>query len=337
LESVDYACLSLAVLLFIGATAHAADAAPDAALSADAGAAAVSGARFETADGSAAEDIPSNVAVNDPGRVVARVGNDTIRQEDLLDWVRANPKAYSTFGAQWGRIAVLHEVIKESLLNAAAEDAFADDPDAQDLSETALQLRYRRKFLTPSRTVTEQELRAFYEQNRARFGIPPMVRVRELFFPKPPVGDADPTRATAWSVYEQLQSGASIADFVKDHAVDYPSRQAGGDRGYLSVVERPQLGQLAETMAAGDISEPIELDSGFSIVQLLDRRSGVAAPFEAVRSAVERALIMEREGDLIADFLATQARDRGVEILLPEYADAWTGVTPEPSTNESKD
>jgi parvulin-like peptidyl-prolyl isomerase len=287
--------------------------------------------------GSAADGAAASVLDDEGQRVVARVGGDPIRLEDLLDWARENPLAFNTFGSQWGRNAVLHQLIKHALLSAAAEAAFAEDPDAKGLSEGALQARYQRRFLTPSPVVTEDELRAFYTQHQARFGIPPMVRTRELFFQKPAIGAAGDPRAQAWSVYEQLLAGASIEEFAAQYAPDQASRRAGGDRGFLSVNERPQLGELTETMAVGDISEPFELTTGFSIVQLLDWRSGVAAPFDAVRDDVERALMAEREGDLIADFLTAQAREVGVEILLPEYADAWPSLLPESTGTDSND
>ena len=81
---------------------------------------------------------PADTAIaDDEGRhVVARVGDEPIRLDDLLDWVRNNPTAYNTFGAQWGRNAVLHRLIKQRLLGAAATEAFADDPAARDFRRT---------------------------------------------------------------------------------------------------------------------------------------------------------------------------------------------------------
>ena len=182
--------------------------------------------------------------------------------------------------------------------------------------------------------MTDDQLQAFYESHRAQFGIPPMARIRELFFPHPPIGVSEDARATAWAVYEQLRNGASIEDLAAEHGADEVSRRAGGDRGFISLVERPQLAEITADMAPGAFSEPVELTTGYSIVQLVDRRDGIAAPFDAVRDAVERALVAEREGDLIADFLTAQTRARGVEILMPEYAAAWPSLAAEsPSSN----
>jgi hypothetical protein len=290
-------------------------------------------AASEPAEGDVAphtDGPPADVPSDDAQLVVAMVNGEPIRLNDLFNAVREDPVAYRNFPTQWGRNEVLHRLIKRKLLTAAAREAFADDPDAKDVPDDRLRNRYQRRFLSPSTEVSESELRAFYTENKARFGIPPMARIRELFFPKTAIGTPSDPRATALSVHEQLVAGASFEEFAKEHGPDHRSRQAGGDRGFLSLVDRPQLQELAEELADGDISKPFELTTGFSIVQLLERRSGVAAPFDAVRDEVEQALIAERRGDLIAEFLTTQARELGVEILVPEYAEAWPSLPLEP-------
>lgn len=325
--------LSALALLLLGCAAVQADPAPDALPAA----AAVPPATVGSPGATGSDDDAARASADDPQQIVAQVGDAPIRLEDLLDWVRGNPTAFSTFGARWGRVAVLNEVIKESLLDAAAAEAYADDPAALSLPAPVLRARYRRQFLSPALEISDDVLRAFYDEHRARFGIPPMVRIRELFFPKPAMDDPAQARATAWSVYEQLLAGASIDELAREHAPDLPSRAAGGDRGFVSVIERPQLAELTADMAIGSISEPFELPTGYSIIQLLDRRSGVAAPFDAVRSVVKGALIAEREGDLIEEFLNAQARAHGVEILLPEYAEAWPSLPPAPPANQLND
>lgn len=286
-------------------------------------------AMTEKPEGAAGTD---ETGAEDPRhRPVARVGDETIRLSDLFYWVRKHPNELQSFGVQWGRDVVLGRIIRSTLLAAAATEHFADDPAHSGESVAKLVNRYRARFLTPPADVGDDELRTFYEAHIDDFGIPPMVRVRELFFPKTTDGvegkisDASvaAARSQAEAVYRELQAGAPFEQFAAEFAPDEPTRALGGDRGFLSLPERPMLAQVTADMSPGDISEPVELDSGFTIVKLLDRRAGVPAPFEEVRGLVARRVLERRRDALVADFFERESERRGVEILLPKFAGAW--------------
>ena len=260
-------------------------------------------------------------------RPVARIGQALIRYSDLWYWVRKNPNSLTTFGSQAGRDTVLNTLIKGQLLGAAADERFAGDP-AEMAKPAAEKIRsFRRRYLATPSDISDAERHAYYDHHVAELGIPPMLRIRELFFPTSANGSPQAARAQAAAVQAELKAGASFEGLAAKYAPDYPSKLAGGDRGFLSIVDRPLLGDLTATMAPGDISDPVELPEGFSILQFIDRRAAVPATFDEVDAEIKRRVLAEREAALLDQFYLAEARKRGVEILVPDFANAWPSST----------
>ncbi|MCH5376453.1 MAG: peptidyl-prolyl cis-trans isomerase [Planctomycetes bacterium] len=262
---------------------------------------------------------------------VARVGDQTIYLSDLFAWTRRNPNYLKDFGTQRGRNVVLHQLIKSTLLAGAASEYFADDPELADKTLSEKVTRYKIRFLTPKSEPSDEDLRSHYAKHIDEFGIPPMVRIRELFVVKAPDESVEATRERAAQLEQKLQQGKPFEDLAAQYAPDYPSQLAGGDRGFLSILERPQLGELTAQMSPGEISKPVELTDGFSIVQFVDRRAAVPADFDQIRKAVAGSLMAERQSEMLAAFYKKEASRRGVTILESTFDDAWreSGTTAE--------
>lgn len=256
---------------------------------------------------------------------VATVGNATITREDLWNWVRANPQYLSVFGSQWGQSVALTGLIEDRLLRHAAIAAFpAKDDMPANIAQARAVRQYKKKYLTPDpKGATTGALQTYYEKNRDHFGIPPMVRVRELFFPAVDEASMNEAWVQGDVVHKKIIGGQSIESFADRFAPDYPSQKKGGDRGYISLTDRPELARVTASMDLGDISEPVQLPTGVAIIQLLGRRDAVPAAYEDVQDIVRRHFIRAEQQSLKREFFTSESKRQGVRILLPEYRQAW--------------
>ncbi len=257
---------------------------------------------------------------------IASIGQTSVTREELWDWVRANPRYLSVFGAQWGQSAALTGLIKDRLLLDAALNAFPAKPDEPPLVAQRRALsQYRAAHLSPKPEIaTPDALRGHYERNLDRFGIPPMIRVRELFFPAVDDASLAAARTEANAVYDEIKAGAAMEDFAERFAPDYPSKRNGGDRGYRAATRRPQLQRVTESLEVGQVAPPIELPTGVAIIQLLGRQDGVPASFDDVQDAVRQHFLATKRSDLETNFYRAEGKRRGITILAPEYKQAWT-------------
>ena len=237
---------------------------------------------------------PDGDSEMDSSIVIARVGDRSLTFEDLWEWVRSNPNLLASFGVQAGKTAALHSLINATLAEEAARQAFPDlmnSGDPAQRQQAFLKLRRERVPVPSPNDLTREQLKAYYDDHIDAFGIPPMARTRELFFQAARDGSLAEARRKAQEVYEKLEDGVPLAQFAPEHAPDFPSKQAGGDMGFRPLLGRPKLTEVVDSLEPNQISEPVDLGTGIAIVQLLDRRNAVPAPFEAVLPSVRQSLI----------------------------------------------
>jgi parvulin-like peptidyl-prolyl isomerase len=108
------------------------------------------------------------------------------------------------------------------------------------------------------------------------------------------------TREMAESLREQLIDGADFAEIARMYSIDTSSRPAGGDLGWfpMGYLLVPEVEAVAFDLQPGELSEVIESDLGFHIVQTIERGEQPLAP-DALRllreAAVMEWLVAQRE------------------------------------------
>ncbi len=77
---------------------------------------------------------------------------------------------------------------------------------------------------------------------------------------------------TAQDLYNQLQDGESFAELAAEYSTDTFSGEQGGDLGWFGAgMMTPPFESAAFELEIGEISEPVETDFGFHIIQLLGK------------------------------------------------------------------
>jgi hypothetical protein len=166
------------------------------------------------------------------------------------------------------------------------------------------------------RAPTEAELRAFHAENAGFFREPRRLRVRDLAFPLR--GDPDTVRRRADEARAALTGGAAF-DAVQAEAGDAGAAAlASVPDGLLPepVLRRalgPTLADAALALAPGAVSSPVEAGDAMHVLLLVEEVPARAAPFEAVRGAVE-AEWRRRAGEAAVDALVARLR-REIEIV----------------------
>lgn len=116
---------------------------------------------------------------------------------------------------------------------------------------------------------------------------------------------------------ERVVSGADFSELAKVHSED-PSAAKGGDLGWISPGETvPEFERTINTLRNGEISQPIQTQFGWHLVQVLERRSETLS--EDRRRQVARQTIRARKSDEAFQEWLRQTRDRAfVEYRLEE-------------------
>ena len=76
---------------------------------------------------------------------------------------------------------------------------------------------------------------------------------------------------SAIEIRRQLTEGADFAELARTHSDEATTAGAGGDRGVLGRGRLPAVYEsIAYQLAVGEVSEPIETDEGFELIERLE-------------------------------------------------------------------
>lgn len=185
--------------------------------------------------------------------------------------------------------------------------------------------------------VTDAEVRAFWDENRAVIGRRPVtIRFEEI----PVVLEPDSMarvrgRTRAEEVIAELQAGREFEAVARQFSDDPGSREQGGDLGWFG---RGRMVPSFETAAfdapLGDLVGPVESPFGFHVLQVTDRRPEevrarhVLIAFE--RTEADRGRARQRAEELRDLIAAGAAVDSLQAVLMPDDS-AGTAVVELPA------
>ena len=161
---------------------------------------------------------------------------------------------------------------------------------------------------------TEKDKREFYEKNKETYTEPGEVTLSNIFiaFGK----DQDKALARAKEIVAQARAGA--VDF-KTLAQKYTESAAGkdGTLGTFKIPDlKPEVKAAVENSKAGDVTDPIKLEAGYSIFRVDQRKEPNQLGFddERVQNFIGRSLIDQRMGDEVEAYLTKLRNDAFIEI-----------------------
>ena len=155
-------------------------------------------------------------------------------------------------------------------------------------------------------TVSEEEVRSFYDQNAAMFQQAEQVQARHILI-KVESDATDEQKAQARSKIEAIRQKATDGeDFatLAQESSEGPSRTKGGDLGYFS---RGQMVKPFEDAAfalkTDEISGVVETQFGFHIIKVTDRKPASVIAFESAQAQIEERLKQEKSRSEIRQFV----------------------------------
>lgn len=163
--------------------------------------------------------------------------------------------------------------------------------------------------------VPEADLRAMYNQQIERFRLPVQVHARHILLQTQ--GGAETLtneqkaakKRTAEDVLKQLRAGGDFAKLAEKYSDDKGSAVNGGDLGTRSPDEFvANFKKATLELKKGAISDLVETEFGYHIVQVIDRTDARVKPFEEVRNE----LALERSRDAVNEQLQRQAAQLSV-------------------------
>lgn len=150
-----------------------------------------------------------------------------------------------------------------------------------------------------SMTVTEDEIKDFYQQNASKFQGDESRRASHILIAFPPKADAaakaEAKKKALQVLAEVKKSPNKFAEFAKKYSQDPGSADKGGDLGFTKRGEgmvKPFEDALF-AMSPGSVSDPVETEFGYHIIKLSEVK-GSAQTYDQVKNQIRGELMNQK-------------------------------------------
>lgn len=125
--------------------------------------------------------------------------------------------------------------------------------------------------ITDKAQVSDQQIKAYYDENKSKFFRPKAVQLRQILISVEPTATPEETaekRRKAQEVYDKIKAGEDMAKLAWDYSND-SYRVKGGDYGLIHQGRLdPELESRIMQLEAGQLSEIISTRFGFHIARV---------------------------------------------------------------------
>jgi peptidyl-prolyl cis-trans isomerase C len=156
-------------------------------------------------------------------------------------------------------------------------------------------------------TVTEEEIKEYYEKNLQRFSSPPKVKARHILLRD---------RKEAEKVLAKLKKGEDFSQLAKEYSIDLPMAKEGGAMGTIEKGKGlPELEKVLFVLKVGEISDIVETRYGFHILTVDEIITTQYRPFEEVKESIRKGLLQQKEAKAFDEMAANLEKNAKIKIF----------------------
>ena len=143
-----------------------------------------------------------------------------------------------------------------------------------------------KRLLEPNISITEEEMKDYFEQNKELFNQEEQVKARHILVE---------TEDEAKEVLEKLNKGEDFAKLAKKYSKDETNKDSGGELGFFSKGKMvKEFEDAAFSLKINEISEPVKTSYGYHIIEVLDKKEAKEAKYEDNKDTIKEVILEEK-------------------------------------------
>jgi parvulin-like peptidyl-prolyl isomerase len=189
--------------------------------------------------------------------------------------------------------------------------------DEQVRADVRAQLVQEKLFnsVTKDIKVTDADVAAYYQKNKAQYGTPEQRDVRHILVK---------TRAQADKIYNQLKSGGDFAALAKQFSQDPGSKDQGGKLTITKGQTVAPFDQTAFLLRKNEISKPVKTQYGYHIIQPLSAvKPATTQPLNKnLKTQIRQQLLSQKRNEAMTNWV------KGLDKSYQDKVSYGTGFAP---------
>ncbi|MFJ7679891.1 peptidylprolyl isomerase [Peribacillus sp. NPDC097197] len=253
-------------------------------------------------------------------KTVASVGGEKIKEAELQDTLVKNYGAETAdqlitdkiveLEADKEGIKITEKEIQKEIDTLAesygGEDALKEQLEASGSSLAALKqdivvYLHTKKLVEPRITVTDDEISAYFEENKDTFAQEEQVEASHIL-----VED----KKTAEKVEKELAAGGDFAELATKYSTDAGTKEKGGSLGYFGKGNMvKEFEDVAFNMDVNKVSDPVKTEYGYHIIKVTGKKEAKKANLEDSKPEIKEALLNNKLQEEYTVWLAEVKKD----------------------------
>ena len=278
---------------------------------------------FQKADGEAAVATVNGANITKDqlyAKLVEAGGENTLKSMITTTLVEQEAKKANVPAVTDADITTEIENLKaqfggEAALNSALSQSGMTLDDLKKQMPIQVQLR---KILEPQVKITDDEIKKYYEDNKASFDTEEQVRASHILVK---------TQAEAEDIIKQLKGGADFAALAKEKSADTGSKDNGGDLDFFKRADMdPSFADAAFKLKVGETSGAVKSQYGYHVIKVTDRKEAHTSTFEEKKEEVRKTLVTQKVSEMSTTWLEDTTAKAKITNTLTDKKDDASGT-----------
>jgi parvulin-like peptidyl-prolyl isomerase len=193
------------------------------------------------------------------------------------------------------------------------------------LREMELSRALIEKQISPTIQVSDDEVKAFYEENGQLFDVEEQVRARQIMFKVTLSADTETVaaaRAKAEDARRRALAGEDFAALAKELSEDPAAANGGEMPPFTREQTTPQFANAAFALEPGGISPAVRTPYGLHVIKVEEKLPARRLAFDEVSNDIRGLLVQRKTGENVGKFVESLAEKATVINLVEAPAAA---------------
>jgi peptidyl-prolyl cis-trans isomerase SurA len=206
----------------------------------------------------------------------------------------------------------------EQLRIALESEGFTLEEYRERLGDQILRSKLMNQEIKSKIVITDQEIQAYYEENRDQYSGEEQYRLRNILLTYPPLADETDrkeVRRQMETIVQKVRDGGSFETLASLYS-DSPLADDGGELGTFALEDlSPEIREAVDGLKEGEITGIMDAGDGLQLIYVEEMISRPAKTLEEARPEIEEALFNEVVDEHFETWLNDLRRQSYIKII----------------------